>query len=119
MRRPHAALDLKNGLELLIAREYQSLNAKLTPLIADLERALSNPRVQITPLPSWAGTQPMGSEAKDVLDRFCTEYEDSLRLRPPRPPDFIRILRSGIAEPQINLKAAAVDVNTIKDPILA
>ncbi|GAA3040428.1 AIPR family protein [Actinokineospora globicatena] len=116
-----AALDLKNGLELLIAREYQSFNAKLTPLVADLERALSNPRVQITLLPVWAGPQPMGTEARDVLDRFCAEYEESLRLRTLRLPDFIRILRSGIAEPQINLKAsaAAVDVNPIKEPILA
>lgn len=117
----NAALDLKNGLELLIAREYQSFNAKLTPLVPDLERALSNPRVQITILPAWAGTQPMGAEAKDVLERFCTEYEDSLRLRTLRLPDFIRILRSGIAEPQIKLKAAAsaVDVSPIKEPILA
>lgn len=116
-----AALDLKNGLELLIARDYQCFNAKLTPHIPDLERALSNPRVQITLLPAWAGTQPMGAEAKDVLDRFCTEYEDSVRLRALRLPDFIRILRSGIAEPQIKLKAAAsaVDVSPIKEPILA
>ncbi|MER5257461.1 AIPR family protein [Streptomyces sp. NPDC002855] len=116
-----AALDLKNGLELLIAREYQCFNTRLTPLIADLERALSNPRVQITLLPAWAGTQPMGAEAKEVLDRFCAEYEESLRLRTLRLPDFIRILRSGIAEPQIKLKAAAsaVDVSPIKEPILA
>ncbi|MGK5532396.1 AIPR family protein [Streptomyces sp. URMC 129] len=116
-----AALDLKNGLELLIAREYQRFNAKLMPLIPDLERALSNPRVQITLLPVWAGTQPMGAEAKAVLDRFCAEYEDSLRLRTLRLLDFIRILRSGIAEPQIKLKASAsaVDVSPIKEPILA
>lgn len=116
-----AALDLKNGLELLIAREYQCFNAKLTPLVPDLERALSNPRVQITLLPVWAGTQPMGAEAKEVLNRFCAEYEDSVRLRALRLLDFIRILRSGIAEPQIKLKASAsaVDVSPIKEPILA
>ncbi|MFJ5954035.1 AIPR family protein [Streptomyces noursei] len=116
-----AALDLKNGLELLIAREYQSFNAKLTPLIPDLEKALSDPRVQITLLPVWAGSQPMGAETKEVLNRFCAEYEDSLRLRTLRLQDFIRILRSGIAEPQVELKASAsaADVSPIKEPILA
>ncbi|MFE2721336.1 AIPR family protein [Kitasatospora sp. NPDC059327] len=111
---------LKDGLFKLVKGQYQRFNAKLQPMVPDINRALDNARVQITLVPAIAGEKQISPKVQQELDDLQAELGDEgLRIRPLLLADLVTVVRSGLDGSPVDLKLQMPEPRYEGEPFLA
>jgi hypothetical protein len=106
------ALKFIDGLRLIDQRDFASFNDRLTPLVARLDAAMGDPRLQITLVIALMGEGTLSEAVTEVLDRACKELNrwgskrsPLLRYQVLSAADFHGQLRQDLAPDPVNVKA--------------
>ncbi|MCD9880560.1 AIPR family protein [Streptomyces guryensis] len=111
---------LKDGLDKLVKGQYERFNGKLQAMVPDINRALDNARSQIILVPALAGEQKISPRVRlEFLDLQKEHGEENMKIQPLLLSDFVASIRSGLEDPQINLKVRMADPRYEGEPYLA